>query len=108
LHPADSGGRTSQVSVSRPLGEVRNQSVRASIERRQSTWIRESIKERAMPARPGRTQLPPTKRWSSHEYDYIKAAVESDDYDQALADGYEEFSTNGNCLHVLRRKKASA
>jgi hypothetical protein len=54
---------------------------------------------------PAKVQLAPTKRWSNHEYDYIKAAVESDDYDQALADGYEDFQSNGSNLHVLRKKK---
>ncbi len=50
------------------------------------SWIRESIKERTMPAQPSNNaRLPQTKRWSNHEYDYVKAAVESDDYDQALA-----------------------
>jgi len=66
-------------------------------------WLRT---ETAQLSQPNRVQYPPAKRWSNHEYDYIKAALESDDYDQALADGYEEFSTNGNSLHVLRRKKA--
>ncbi len=66
-------------------------------------WIRNEMKERAKPG--NNVELPPTKRWSNHEYDYIKTPLESDDYDQALADGYEEFSTNGNSLHVLRRKK---
>jgi site-specific recombinase XerD len=54
---------------------------------------------------PTKVQLAPTKRWSNHEYDYIKAAVEGDDYDQALADGYEDFQSNGSNLHVLRKKK---
>src|SRR5262249_17248883 len=49
--------------------------------------------------------LPPTKRWDNHEWVYIKCAVESDDYDQALGEGYEEFSTNGGNYHVLRKKK---
>ena len=46
-----------------------------------------------------------TRRWSNHEYDYIKTNVESDNYDSALADGYEELSGNGNSQQVLRRKK---
>jgi len=62
------------------------------------------LKELIQPSQPV-AQLPLTKRWSNHEYDYVKAAVESDDYDQALADGYEDFQSNGNSLHVLRRKK---
>jgi hypothetical protein len=57
---------------------------------------------------PAKVQLAPTKRWSNHEYGYIKAAVESDDYDRALADGYEDFQSNGSNLHVLRKKKEYA
>ena len=62
------------------------------------------LKELIQPSQPV-AQLPLTKCWSNHEYDYVKAAVESDDYDQALADGYEDFQSNGSNLHVLRRKK---
>jgi hypothetical protein len=63
-----------------------------------------ALKELIQPSQPI-AQLPLTKRWDNHEYSYVKAAVESDDYDQALADGYEDFQSNGSSLHVLRKKK---
>jgi site-specific recombinase XerD len=47
------------------------------------------------------------KRYSNHEYDYVHAPVESPEFQQALEEGYEIYGSNGNGLHVLRRKKAS-
>ena len=52
--------------------------------------------------------LTPAKRYSNHEYDYVQASIESQEFQQALEEGYEIMSSNGNGLHVLRRKKASA
>jgi hypothetical protein len=84
------------------MGEVRNHARTLTVEESLS-WIRETIKERNTPSK--NLQLPPTKRWSNHEYDYVKSAVETD-YDNALANGYEDFQSNGSSLHVLRPKKA--
>jgi site-specific recombinase XerD len=65
----------------------------------------EWFRTETLQVQPNKVQLPQTKRWDNHEYSYVKAAVESDDYDQALADGYEDFQSNGSNLHVLRKKK---
>ncbi len=63
-------------------------------------FLRQEVKDMVQPG----AHVETTRR-SNHEYDYIRTAVESDDYMQALQDGYEDFSTNGGNVHVLRKKK---
>ncbi len=42
------------------------------------------------------------KRWSNHKWSFIKCLMESEDFDNALGDGYELYSQSGS-LVVLRK-----
>jgi len=53
----------------------------------------------------GPNKDPGTKRFENHVYIYIKTTIGSDDYDQALAEGFEQYQTGPNGLVYLRKPK---